>query len=79
MNLNRFLGVEIYLIHVGHFLLFIGALAILAINVPWWAILAAAPLIALGVLGWIYEASIVLPIARHLLRDENAHNDKRPK
>jgi len=67
MNLNRLLGIEIYIVHVGHFLLFIGALVILAINVPWWAVLVAAPLISLGVLGWLYEASIVLPAARRLL------------
>ena len=67
MKLNRLLGIEIYIMHVGHFLLFIGALAILALNVPWWAVLVAAPLVGLGVLGWLYEASIVLPAARRLL------------
>jgi len=68
MNLNRLLSIEIYLVHVGHFLLFIGALIILALNVPWWAVLAAAPLVGLGVLGWLYEAAIVLPAARQLLK-----------
>jgi hypothetical protein len=67
MNLNRLLGIEIYIVHVGHFLLFLGALVILALNVPWWAVLVAAPLVGLGVLGWLYEASIVLPAARQLL------------
>lgn len=67
MRLNRILGVEIYVVHVGHFLLFLGALLILAINVPWWAILVATPLVGLGVIGWLYEASIVLPVARQLL------------
>ena len=46
MNLNRLLGIEIYVIHVGHFLLFLAALVILALNVPWWAVLVAAPLVA---------------------------------
>ena len=68
MNINRLLGIEIYVVHIGHFLLFIGALVILALNVPWWAVLVAAPLVALGVIGWLYEASIVLPAARQLLR-----------
>jgi hypothetical protein len=68
MKLNRLLGIEIYIIHIGHFLLFIAALVILALNVPWWAVLVAAPLVALGVLGWLYEASIVLPAARQLLK-----------
>jgi hypothetical protein len=67
MKLNHILGVEIYVVHVGHFLLFISALIILAVNVPWWTVLAAAPLVGLGVLGWLYEASIVLPAARQLL------------
>lgn len=80
MNLNRLLGIEICLIHVGHFLLFIGALVILALNVPWWAVLVAAPLVALGVLGWLYEASIVLPAARQLIkRDENQSTQERSK
>jgi hypothetical protein len=39
----------------------------LALNVPWWAVLVAAPLAGFGVLGWLYEASIVLPVARQLL------------
>ena len=79
MKLNRLLGIEIYVVHVGHFLLFIGAL-ILALNVPWWAVLVAAPLVGFGVIGWLYEASIVLPAARQLLRrgtdDEQTDNQK---
>ena len=53
--------------HIGHFLLFIAALVILAVNVPWWAMLIAAPLVGFGVLAWLYEASIVLPVARRLV------------
>jgi hypothetical protein len=68
MKLNRLLGIEIYIIHVGHFLRFLAALALLALNVPWWAVLVAAPLVTLGVVGWLYEASIVLPAARQLLK-----------
>jgi hypothetical protein len=81
MNLNRLLGIEIYLIHIGHFLLFIGALVILAPNLPWWAVLVAAPLVGLGVLGWLYEASIVLPAARQLLRPatDDPTNENRSK
>jgi len=88
MNLNRMLGIQIYIVHVGHFLLFICAFVILALNVPWWAIIVAAPMVALGVLGWLYEASIVLPAARHLLSrstdDPTRHppaetNDGQPK
>jgi hypothetical protein len=63
-----FLGIEIYLIRFSHFLLFFGALAL---NLPWWAVFAAARLVGLGVLGCFYEASIVLPVARILLRREN--------
>ena len=79
MKLNQFLGIEIYLIHVGHFLLFLGALLVLAINVPWWAVLVAAPLVGLGVLGWVYEASIVLPVARNLIRRETAGDKAYPE
>lgn len=70
MNINRLLGIEIYIVHVGLFLLFLGALVIVALNVPWWAVLVTAPLVALGVLGCLYEASVALPTARRLLRPE---------
>jgi hypothetical protein len=76
MKLNRLLGIEIYIVHVGHFLLFLGALLILALNVPWWACAVAAPLVALGVLGWLYEASIVLPAARQLLGDNRSTQEQ---
>ena len=88
MKLNPILGIEIYIIHVGHFLLFIGALVILALNVPWWAVLVGLPLVVLGGLGWLYEASIVLPAARQLLsqpsqaataRSPAEPNDNQPK
>ena len=51
MKAEPFLGIEIYLVHLSHFLLFSGALAILALNVPLWPVFAAAPLVGLGVLG----------------------------
>jgi hypothetical protein len=67
MKLNRLLGIEIYLVHTGHFLLFCAGLVILTLNIPWWAWLIGAPLVGFSVLGWIYEASIVLPIAGRLV------------
>jgi len=36
MKAEPFLGIEIYVVHLSHFLLFSGALAILALNVPLW-------------------------------------------
>ncbi len=33
--MNRWLGAEIYLIHFGHGLLYLGVLAIVALHVPW--------------------------------------------
>jgi hypothetical protein len=72
MSLNWLLGIEIYVMHVGHFLLFIAALVILSMNVPWWAALVGAPLAGFSVLGWLYEASIVLPVARQLF-DRDAY------
>ena len=77
MKLNRILGIEIYFVHIGHFALFLGALVILAVNVPWWAVVLAAPLVAFGVIGWLYEASIVLPVARRLLREQSGPQDHR--
>jgi hypothetical protein len=70
MKLNRILGIEIYIIHVGHFLLFIGALVILALSVPWWAMPIATPLMLFAAVFWAYEAWVVLPAANRLLRDQ---------
>ncbi len=50
MNLSRSLGIEIHPVHIGDFLLFFGALAILSLNVPLWAVFADAPLVRLGAL-----------------------------
>ena len=72
MNLNRLLGLEIDIVHVGHFLLFIGAPIILAPNVPGCAVLVAAPLMILGILGWLHEACLDLPAAPRLLSPPTA-------
>ncbi len=69
--MNRWLGAEIYLIHFGHGLLYLGVLAIVAANVPWWALLAGSPLILLSAAFWLYEARFVLPPASRMLRGQS--------
>lgn len=69
--MNRWLGAEIYLIHFGHGVLYLVVLAIVALHVPWWALLAGAPLILLSAAFWLYEASFVLPPASRLLRGQS--------
>ncbi len=69
--MNRWLGAEIYLIHFGHGLLYLGVLAIVAVNVPWWALLAGSPLILLSAAFWLYEARFVLPPASRMLRGQS--------
>lgn len=68
--LNYWLGGEIYFVHLGHGLLFWIVVVILAYHLPWWAMLIGAPLILFSVVGWIAEATIVLPAANRLLAGE---------
>jgi len=68
---NRLLGAEIYLIHFGHGLLYLVVLAIVAVHVPWWALLAGSPLILLSAAFWLYEAQFVLPPASRMLRGQS--------
>ena len=75
--MNRWLGAEIYVIHVGHGLLFLFVLVIVAAHIPWWALLAGSPLILFSTAFWLYEAQIVLPAANQLLRGESAPTRKR--
>jgi hypothetical protein len=69
---NRWMGAEIYFVHIGHGLLFWIVLAIVALNVPWWAVLIGFPIIVFSVWGWLAEARIVLPAANRLLSGESA-------
>ena len=75
--MNRWLGAEIYVVHVGHELLFLFVLVIVAAHIPWWALLAGSPLILFSAAFWLYEAQIVLPAANQLLRGESAPTRKR--
>lgn len=70
-HLNRYLSLEIFFVHIGHGALFWGVLAILAIELPWWASLLLLPIAAFSVAGWAYEARIVLPVATRLWRGES--------
>ncbi len=74
--MNRWLGAEIYLIHFGHGLLYLGVLAIVAVNVPWWALLAGSPLILLSAAFWLYEAKFVLPPASRMLRGQSGATEE---
>ncbi len=40
--LNRYLSFEIFLIHIGHGVLFWGVIAILAVELPWWLVAGAS-------------------------------------
>jgi len=71
MLLNRYLSCEIFLVHIGHGVLFWVVIALLAFNLPWWACLLLLPIAALSVAGWAYEARFVLPVATRLWRGES--------
>ena len=63
----RWLGAEIVFVHVGHGLVGAALLGVLAANVPWWFMLALAPLIAFSLAYWFMEARFVMPVARRFL------------
>ena len=63
----RWLGGEIVFVHVGHGLLGLGVVVLLAIHVPWWFFAALTPVFAGSVWGWFQEASLVMPVARRYL------------
>jgi hypothetical protein len=63
----QWLGAEIVFVHVGHGLLGAGVVAILALHLTWWFMLAITPVIAFSVWGWFQEASLVMPVARRFL------------
>ena len=67
---NRWLGLEIVFVQVGHGLLGAAALGLIAANVPWWLLLALLPLIVFSLGFWLMESSFVLPVARRLLRGD---------
>jgi len=66
--LNRYLSAEIFFVHIGHGALFVGALVIVGVALPWWALFIAAPLVLFSLFGWAYEAPFVLPAATRLWR-----------
>jgi hypothetical protein len=74
--MNRWLGAEIYLIHFSHGFLYIVVLAIVAVHVPWWALLAGSPLVLLSAAFWAYEARFVLPPASRMLRGQRSARDE---
>ncbi len=76
-SINRWMGAEIYFVHIAHGLLFWAVLAIVALNVPWWAMLLGSPVIVFSIWGWYAEATIVLPAANQLLSGESALTRKR--
>ncbi len=75
--INRWMGAEIYFVHIAHGLLFWAVVVIVALNVPWWAMLIGSPVIIFSVWGWYAEATIVLPAANQLLSGESARTGKR--
>jgi hypothetical protein len=58
MLLNRYLSIEIFFVHIGHGALFWVVIAILAIELPWWASLFFADRV-FSVAGWAYEVRFV--------------------
>ena len=63
----QWLGAEIVFVHVGHGLLGVGVVVILALNLPWWFLGLLVPIVAFSVWGWFQEASLVMPVARRYL------------
>jgi hypothetical protein len=72
MTLNRYLSIEIFFVHIGHGVLFWIVIAVLAIELPWWASLLLLPIALFSVAGWAYEARFVLPVAVRLWRGQPA-------
>jgi hypothetical protein len=68
--LKRCLSTEILFVHIGHGVLFWAVIAILAIELPWWASLILLPVALFSVGGWAYEARFVLPVAVRLWRGD---------
>jgi hypothetical protein len=77
MLLNRYLSAEIFFVHIGHGVLFWGVIAILALNLPWWASLLLAPIAVFSVAGWAYEGRFVLPVATRLWRGQTDERTSR--
>jgi len=63
----HWLGAEVVFVHVGHGLLGLGVLVILALHLPWWFVVGLAPLVLFSLWGWFKEASLVMPVARRYL------------
>ncbi|HUF54664.1 MAG TPA: hypothetical protein VMR52_12965 [Dehalococcoidia bacterium] len=68
---NQWLGAEIYFVYVGHGVLFWAVLAIIAMNVPWWAMVLGLPVAIGSVIGWAAETRVILPVANRLLKGES--------
>jgi hypothetical protein len=64
--LNRYLSIEVFFMHIGHGVLFWVVIAILAIELPWWASLLLLPIALFSIAGWAYETRFVLPVAIRL-------------
>ncbi|HLC28158.1 MAG TPA: hypothetical protein VJL07_01790 [Dehalococcoidia bacterium] len=71
MLLSRYLSIEIFFVHIGHGALFWVVIAILAIELPWWASLILLPVALFSIAGWAGEARFVLPVAIRLWQGES--------
>lgn len=78
MLLNRYLSIEVFLVHIGHGLLFVAAVVLVLFNAPWWFWLIAVPIALLCLAGWLYEARFVLPAATRLWRGELVTPGRKP-
>ena len=75
--LNSLLIAEILLVHVGHGALYVVALVLVAGEVPWWALLAGAPLVLFSLAFWLYEARFVWKATGDLRRGQSQLLSKR--
>ena len=74
--LDRYLSLEVFFVHVGHGVLFWVVIAILAIELPWWASLFLLPIALFSVAAWAYEGRFVLPVAIRLWKGESITGTK---
>ena len=74
--IERWMGLEIVFVQVGHGLLGAAALGLVASQTPWWLTLAIAPLIAFSLAFWLIESSFVLPVARRLIAGDGAEVER---
>ena len=73
--MNRWLACEVLFVHVFHGALFVAALVVIAANTDRgdaWIAALTAPLVLFSLAFWLFEGSVLLPVAVRLWRGGGA-------